>query len=301
MSVSRTSLAIAVLMGVGATRLDASPIPLPSHRQIDIEVSNDAGARLGSGPNDTYYIDAPGGGLNQLHITNDVALPFGQVTHTTTSASSGSGSFWVTTTGGRGYNDELILLLSVTGTVADDFSIMLTSSGYQWTPVPGSQTVGSDRHYVADAVSETFGQDDFLYGPQVNKPGPGSAPTLPFYSGQNLADPSTASYLMFVDLYVGNTTANPNDVNNGHARVDFTYSGLYDSTLAFNVYAYALVANVANGSINWTNNVSSNLAASGQSGYAITSTAAIPTPEPGTMLLCGSAVIAGLIRRKTRP
>ena len=49
----------------------ATADPLPSNRNIDIKVSNDAGALYGSGPDDTYYINAPGGGLNQLHITTD--------------------------------------------------------------------------------------------------------------------------------------------------------------------------------------------------------------------------------------
>jgi hypothetical protein len=56
--------------------------PLPNNRNVYIEVSNDNGALYGSAPDDTYYINAPGGGLNQLHITTDstAAGVSGQVT-----------------------------------------------------------------------------------------------------------------------------------------------------------------------------------------------------------------------------
>jgi hypothetical protein len=73
----------------------AMAAPLPSNRNIDIQMSNDAGAIYGSGPNDTYFIDAPGGGLNQLHITSD-STPggvSGQLTAKTIGTSSASGGF----------------------------------------------------------------------------------------------------------------------------------------------------------------------------------------------------------------
>src|SRR6266851_7213967 len=114
----------------------ATADPLPSNRNIYIKVSNDDGAIYGSGPDDTYYINAPGGGLNQLHITTDSspAGVSGQVTTQSISTSSTSGTFWITTTGGRGYNDDLILLFSLVGPVSDDFNLKIKSSGYQWTP-----------------------------------------------------------------------------------------------------------------------------------------------------------------------
>jgi hypothetical protein len=166
----------------------------------------------------------------------------------------------------------------------------IKSSGYQWTPTT-NQTVGSDIHYVVGALQETFSRSDFLYGPQTAKPGPGSGWVLPFYSGQDINDPSTASYLMFIDLYVGNTS-NRSLIESGNAKIEFTVSGLYDTTLAFNAYAYVLSSNTGGDSIDWTNRLSSNLAEAGQSGYSISSTA-METPLPAALPLFATVLASG--------
>src|SRR5262245_38336659 len=131
---SRFALAGAVLSGLAGTSF-AGPAPLPSNRNIDIQVSNDAGALHGDSPT-TYFIAAPGGGLNQLHISTDssAAGVAGQVTTRNIATSSATGTFWVTTTGGRGYNDDIILAFSLQGPIDDNFSLKIKSSGYQWTP-----------------------------------------------------------------------------------------------------------------------------------------------------------------------
>lgn len=283
------------MLGLSAAA-PAAAAPLPSNRNIDIQVSNDAGAIYGSGPNDTYYIDAPGGGLNQLHISTDASAAgvFGQVTAQTIATSSTSGSFYVATTGGRGYNDDIVLLFSLTGAISDDFRLTIRSSGYQWTPSAAGVV---NPVYAAGAVNETFTKADFLYGPQTTKPGPGTGNTLPFYSGQDINDPSTAQSLMFIDLDVGNNT-NRAGIDSSNAKVEYDIIGLYGTTASFNAYAWALSANVADSSINWTNRVSSNLADAGQSGLSITTTAQA-VPEPGTLALLGLGVtgVAALRRR----
>jgi hypothetical protein len=270
----------------------ADVIPLTDNRNIRVNVSNDNGARLGSGVDNNYLINAPGGGLNQLHITTDssTAGVSGQVTTQNITSSSASGTFWASTTGGRGYNDTIVLLASIQGPLADDFALTIKSSGYQWTPA--NNALGADIHYVSGAVQETFGKSDFLYGPNTAKPGPGTGWSLPFYSGQNINDPSTGSYLMFIDLYVGNLS-DRSRTDSGNAKVEFTVSGLYQATFAFNIYSYAQTANVADGSINWTNRLSTDPATTGQSGYSITTTAVNPTPLPPSFLLLGSG-LAGL-------
>jgi hypothetical protein len=262
--------------------------PLPSNRNIDIAVSNDAGALYGDGP-DTYFINAPGGGLNQLHISTDStsAGVSGQVTTQTVNASSMSGTFWITTTGGRGYNDDLILLFSLQGPIADNFSLNIKSSGYQWMPSAAGVV---NPTYKDGAVNETFTKADFLYGPQTAKPGPGTGWVLPFYSGQNINDPSTGQSLMFVDLGVGNDNIR-SAIDSGDAKVQFDISGVYDTTVAFNAYAWAFSAMVADSSINWTNNLSTDPNAPGQSGFSITTTAA-PVPEPSAILLLGGSLAA---------
>lgn len=273
--------------------------PLPSNRNIDIRMSNDAGALYGAGADDTYFINAPGGGLNQLHISTDgtPAGVFGQVTAQTIDTSFTSGTFWVTTTGGRGYNDEIIILFSVQGPVPDDFSLRVKSSGYQWTP----STAGVvNPVYRNGAVDEVFTEADFLYGPQTAKPGPGNGYTLPFYSGQDITDPATAQHLMFIDLNVGNNSLR-NSIDSGNAKVEFEVSGLYQTTASFNAYAWAFSANIADSSINWTNRLSTDLATAGQSGLSVTSKAvAVAVPEPGSLLLLGAglAMIPAMKRRR---
>lgn len=197
----------------------------------------------------------------------------------------------MTTTGGRGYNDDIILLFSIEGQVASNFSLSIKSSGYQWTP---SSAGVVNPVYKSGAVNETFTAADLLYGPQTAKPGPGTGWILPFYSGQNINDPATAQYLMFVDLYVGNDN-NRSSIDSGGAKVEFDVSGIYDTTVSFNAYAWVLNADVADGSINWTNNLSTNLAAPGQSGFSITTDAA-PVPEPTLLFPVGLAMICWVRR-----
>lgn len=267
----------------------ATTVPLTQNRNIHVNVSNDAGALYGDPAlNDTYWINAPGGGLNQLHITTNPASTgaalAGQVTSQSISTSSTSGTFWVSTTGGRGFNDDILLMASVQGPVSNNFSLTIKSSGY----------LSASSPYTSGALLETFTRSDFLYGPNTAKPGPGTLGvwSLPFYSGQNINDPATASYLIFIDLYVGNNS-NRSLIDSGNAKVEFTVDGLYQTTLAFNAYAYAFQANIADGSINWTNRLSTNLADPGQSGYSVTSTAIEPVPLPPAIWLMGSA-LAGL-------
>ncbi len=287
-----------VLLGTAIPAF-ADIAPLPDFHHININVSNDNGAQNGSGPSDSYYIKADGGGLNQLHIStssaNTSTALAGQVTTQNIDTSTTSGTFWVTTTGGRGYNDSIILLASVKGPISNDFNLSIKSSGYQWTAA--ANVIGTDIHYVSGAVNETFGKSDFLYGPQTTKPGPGTG-ILPFYSGQNVNDPATAEYLMFIDLWVGNTSTR-SQTDAGSAKVEFSVSGLYSSTLAFNAYAFAYTSNTGANSIDWTNRVSGNLADAGQSGYSINSTAVAPVPVPAAIWLFGSALAGfGLFGRR---
>lgn len=243
---------------------------LPSNRHIFISVSNYEGAKYDDGevfggPNGTYYIKADGGGLNQLHITTDVNNANGQVNAIETTSTSSSGVFYITTTGGRGYNDEIILLVSVKAPISDDFSLQIISSGYNWTVTGSYPTV---LNYVIDAVNETFTKNDFLYGPHVFKPGPGTIGvwSLPLYNGQDTSDPSTAEYLMFIDLYVGNIRTA--EIDNGDVKVEYNFTGL-NSIAAFNAYAWCGGSNQGQG-ISWTNNANS--------GYTVTFVdAAAPT------------------------
>ena len=254
---------------------------LTNNRHVFIHVSNDNGTRFDDyatyisqpgAENDTYYIKADGGGMNELHISNDssTSSTYGQVTVINATSISSSGVFYVTNTGGRGYTDDMVLLISVEGPISDNFSITITSSGYTWTVTGTTPT----NYAYATGVNETFTKSDFQYGATAYKPGPGALGTwsLPLYYGQNTSDSSTSSYLMFVDLYLGTLkgTNFPSPVDNGAVKVEYTITGL-TTTAAFNVYGWTGAANQGQG-ISWTNRVQD----SRSSGYSVNYTPITP-------------------------
>ena len=253
---------------------------LPSNRHIFINVSNDGGVKYNNdsvyyvGPNGTYYIKADGGGLNELHVSNssDTTYAYGQVTVVNSTSVSPSGVFYLTNTGGRGFTDDIILLLSVKGPISDNFSVTIISNGYTWTlpAVAGAYQPSNptDYHYIT-GVNETFTKSDFQYGPQIYKPGPGTLGTwsLPLYYGQNTSDSSTEEYLMFIDLYVGNikSTAISGLIDNGAVKVQYVFNNL-NTTASFNMYGWTLAAHQDEG-ISWTNKVA--LGDPQSSGYTV--------------------------------
>ena len=219
---------------------------ITTYHDMYLYMSNHNGiANPDGGPTNAYYFTQ--GGLNQLHITNNATISRGQVT----TNPSQSGTFYITTSGGRGSNDDLILLVAVKGPIGNNFSVNILSSGYVWTP--GSTNT---NNYVIGAVNDTFTSTDFLYGPQVLRPA--SADMNVIYNGQNTSDPTTAMYLMFIDLKVGNINKAP--INNGAATVTYTFYNLTNQA-SFDTYAWATGYNVK-----WTNPAT-------QSGYNV-----IPTP-----------------------
>lgn len=81
-------------------------------------------------------------------------------------------------------------------------------------------------------------------------------------------------------------------------KVEFDVSGLLGGNiLSFNAYAWALNANVADSSINWTNRLSTDPTAPGQSGLSVM--AAVPEPSTWAMMILGFVGI-GLMRYKRK-
>jgi hypothetical protein len=278
-------LVIILLVAIGVSPVMAASLPAPRH--VFFNVANDAGVKYDldgaafGGPANTYYIKADGGGLNQLHVTTDPTNVNGQAT---TSAAQ-SGTFYVTTTGGRGYNDEIILLVSVQDPIPNDFALHIKAGGETWAP---SASYPASPIYVPGAVDETFTKADFMYGPQTWKPGPGDLiiPSLPLWFGQSIADTATNSHLMFVDLNVGNKNAGSTD--GGAAKVEFSFTNL-DTSAAFNVYGWTLASNQGQG-ISWTNKMTD----PGASGYYVTGIPRTPAPEFPTLAL-PVALIIGML------
>jgi PKD repeat protein len=256
--------------------IGASPVmalnTMPGNSNVNLSVVNDAGARFNDNGDDTYNFFAEDQsstqGLNALHLsrTNE-SVNYGQVTF----SRNQSGVFYMSDTGGRGWDDNGVLMLAVNGTVPDNFRVHITSSGYRWTPVPtGNYPPYSDITHVPGAVDEYFTKDDFLYGPQIWKPCPAANYTL--YEGQDMADTANTFSIMFIDLNAGILGSNAlyqsdftgkSVKDNGSIRIAYSFENL--STLAaFNAYAYTVSSNQGQG-IRWTNRVTD----FGSSGYYV--------------------------------
>jgi hypothetical protein len=126
-------LVISVVSGAAA-----DPAPLTNNRHIFVNVANDAGVKYDmdgaayNGPANTYYIKADGGGLNSNWIAPTAADTTKIATVIPTTSSTITGSLYLNDAGGRGFSDDIILLLSVKGPI-DNFSMNI-KSGYTWTP-----------------------------------------------------------------------------------------------------------------------------------------------------------------------
>jgi PGF-pre-PGF domain-containing protein len=257
---------------ITVTTSSATVAPMSQNRHIFINVANDAGVKYnldgavyGAWNNNTYYIKADGGGLNELHITADASADRGQVT----TSGNQSGVFYLSNTGGRGFDDTIVLLLAVNGTIPDDFAVHIKTSGYTWTPNPIKNQPPTSYDYVESAVNEIFTKEDFIYGPQNWKPGPGAiGPVgLPLYESQDVSDANNTFNLMFIDLNAGNLKFTKfvglSDDGQGAVKVEYSFENL-ETFAAFNGYGWCLAANQGQG-ISWTNLPTG----SGASGYSV--------------------------------
>ncbi len=246
-----------------------TPIPggvLPDYNNIFVGVANDAGPKYDAFANGSYNIRFEGydRGLNALHVSTDPAVNFGQVTTT----ASQSGTFYATDSGGKGYEDDILLLVAVNGTVPDDFRLHVTADGYTWTPNPIPNQAPTSSTYSAATLDETFTKDDLVYGPQTWKP-TGNGFDYPIYFGQDMGDAANTFKFMFVDLNAGVLRPNAALQNQGAVRINYSFENL-DTFASFSVYGYCQTSNNGDDMVAWTNSL---LAAKAPSGYAVTAPA----------------------------
>ncbi|MDD5024494.1 MAG: PKD domain-containing protein [Methanoregula sp.] len=238
---------------------------LPDYNNIFVGVANGAGAKYNAFGNNTYYIlfNGANSGLNALHLTTDPAVNNGQVTTT----GNLDGTFYATDSGGKGYEDEIILLVAVNGTIPDNFRLNVKSDGYTWTPNPVSNQPPSPDNvtYQPVALNETFTKSDFCYGPQIWKPS-GNGYTYPIYSGQNMSETKNTFQVMFIDLNAGVLRPNTALVNRGAVRINYSLQNL-GSVAVFNIYAYCKNSNNGNDMVAWTNALTADKP---MSGYMVT-------------------------------
>lgn len=235
----------------------------PDNHHIYVEMTN--GARFNENGNNTHYFKFDGGGLNALHITDDYNQPNGQVTN----SPNITGTFYIADTGGRGYDDDAILMIAVNDTesIPEGFTIRINASGYQWDPTgDGSQPSQEDITYIPGTVNENFTVLDFTgEGSQIWKPY--TTADYPIYYAEDMGDTENTFRLMFIDLKSGilggNTTYTSTLEHHGAVKVDYT---IYNPPeyLVFNAYAYCNQSNQGQG-VSWTNRVSE----AGSSGWTV--------------------------------
>lgn len=253
--------AVFICLSLASAGIVSAYTQIPTYKNVNLSVANDDGVRF-QGPNiptDTYNFfnasQGPTQGYNALHITpNPDTTPYGDVINT----NDMSGTFWLSDTGGRGWDDNGILMIAVNGTLPENFAIDITSSGYQWTPVSSGYPAQGAITYVSGATDETFTQSDFTgNNGYYSTWKPATAANYPIYEGQETYDDTF--HIIFVDLYAGiigqNTPYYASLTDDGALQVNYTISNLpADSMVSFNSYAYCQNSNQGNG-IRWTNSV----------------------------------------------
>lgn len=250
-------LAVVCLPYAMADDTSASLGVIPAHS----DMSNLAFANAATGAYYFKFDQSGGGGINAVHIASSAgASPnFGDVTTTT----SQSGTFYITETGGRGYQDEAILMVAVKGDIPSNCTIHIRSSGYSWVPtgVSNQQPTLANITYHDGAVDQTFGPSQFIYGPQNWRPAGNNVPyNYPIYNGQDTTDTTDTFDIMFVDLKAGPLGSNgaldtSSLQNNGAIRVDYTIQNL-NTVATFDVYAWNDATSQGNG-ISWSNGLTS--------------------------------------------
>jgi len=255
---------LTALIAAPVAAADIGGITLPDYKHIDIKMANGG----------EKYIKFDGGGLNALHITTDPSERYGQVTET----NAQSGTFYFSDTGGRGFFDDLILMMAVQGQVPEDFKIHVRASGYQWTPTAElNQPPKPDEiEYNEGVLDRTFTRDDFVYEPQIWRP---CKENYPIYYGQDMSknNPEDRFYIMFIDLGVGaigpNTPAKEPEAyagveltDGGCAKIEYSFENL-ETFAAFNAYGWCNQSNQGRG-ISWSNDLTG-FAETGISGYSV--------------------------------
>jgi len=248
-------VAVALTMVAIAVAPAAALTPMPLYRHWNVSVANDDGTRFDDLLPDTYYMKFDGSGLNALHMTTSTALPYGQVTNSISS----SGTFYVSDTGGRGFDDDIILMFA-TNSSDTDFTLDIESSGYQW-PFTYNAALPTSYTYNSSALDESFDSNDLIYGLNLWKPS--SVADYPIFYGEDMYDDANDCAIMFIDLNVGALGVNSTLSSGGMARVNYTLNN-FDGFCAFNAYAWCNWSNQGQG-ISWTNRVVD----AGSSGYTV--------------------------------
>jgi len=271
---------VAIILLVAIAVIPVMAIEISPKNGVNLTVINKQRPSLYDSQNPgTYFFNIgnglPNGGQNAVHITNSNSSPSGQVN----TGASPDGYFYISDTGGKGYEDEAILLIAVSSDVDPDFSIHIKSEGYKFadhapTSPPTVDQVGTFNSNAYEGTLDstnflTFGQYSELVS-QNFKMGtdgsPGDVNHL-LFNGENLGTEGPYNIIL-VDLntsVVGNNVYNATYrdslIYNGNPKISYSITGLGDTgRVAFAPYTWV---NYTTGggsyfdrTIGWTNRVS---------------------------------------------
>lgn len=271
----------AVLLFVAAAVMPVAASVWPDNHDTIVPIANQP-PRFQYQSSTGYYfnLSTATGGMNAIHITNcNASTCFAGGVYTSNELDD---TFYVSDTGGRGGQDDILLLVAVNSTEPDDlsgFEITINASGYRWTPTSTGYIPAWDPNFPTNNYaywSGSFDSDDFLdiSGDDVIQNWK-FAPTAdyPLFNDQAVND-GNVSKMMLIDLNLG-TVGNQSQVGKVFSKtyyenltdfgmVNITYhitgpSGGFVSEdnpyVAFNAYAYTNWTTKEAQGVNWLNRV----------------------------------------------
>ncbi|MCK9630648.1 MAG: hypothetical protein M0R30_03300 [Methanoregula sp.] len=257
-----------VLLFVAAAVVPVAAVEWPSNNKTFIPVND---IRFDNFSDGTYYFNlsimTTDASAKAIHITDSPTnFPGGVYTKTTV----GPDTFYVSDTGGRGGQDDIILMVAINSTNQTDinnFGINITTNGYQWIPQSGGipDEVDPEADYVNPLNAKPYNSGHYLTGSDIQQDWKFAPQTdYPIYNGQIMSSEQKFKMIL-IDTKVGtingtwyNETYTPQALeNNGFTKITYeiTSNPSSDALIAFNVYAWNEQAAQAPNAVNWINKV----------------------------------------------
>lgn len=251
--------AAAVLLFVALAVMPVAAVwnPLASYTNVNISVKDRYYPQYYPA-DDTYRFTF--GGTNAFHITDNPVNTSGFYGTKT----SPDGYFYLSDTGGRGYEDEAVLLVAVNSTAPNDFAIHLNVSGYHWNATGATPTGSMVGSYLNPSFDKEYDYTDYVEQPVdtdvVKGWRPAPSANYKIYKGQT--DSNQPFRFIFIDLntsVVGTNAFNASYrsglVENGTPRVIYNITGTSGDKVAFNVYGWCKSSKDGTPAISWTNQI----------------------------------------------
>lgn len=250
--------AVVLFIALAILPVSAAWYPLTSYTNVNISVKDRYYPQYYPA-DDTYRFTF--GGTNAFHITDNPVNTSGFYGF----KSEPNGSFYLSDTGGRGYEDEAVLLVAVNAADPNAFQIHLKASGYHWNATGSTPTGSMVGSYLNPSFEKTYTAADFVKdSTNANitrgwRPAPSA--NYKIYKGQT--DSSEEFKHIYIDLntsVVGTNAFNASYrsglVENGTPRIIYNITGLQtDDQVAFNVYGWCKASKDGTPAISWTNQI----------------------------------------------